>query len=315
MKKATEDKNYDLIIIGAGPAGLTGSIYASRYGLSHLVIGILSGGTMTEAHKIENFPSQIEISGLDLAKKMEAQVRALGARIKLDKVVDVKKLADGIFRTKTRTNQNFFSKAILLAPGTRRRKLNIPGQDRFLGRGVSYCATCDGPFFKDKVVAVIGGSDAAAMSTLYLATLAKKVYLIYRKDRLRAEEMRKKEIGKNKKITVLYNNNVKKLEGKDFLGKIILERPYRGSNELKLDGVFVEVGSVPSSVFIDNLGLAKDESGYIKIDSNGATNVKGIWAAGDITNGSNGLRQIITACSEGAVAIQSIYNYRGRVAV
>jgi len=298
------DEFFDLIIIGAGPAGLTASIYASRYGIKHLVIGSLIGGLASEAHRICNFPTYPEISGIDFSKKLQKHTESYGIKIIIDQVINVRE-SEELFIVKTRNNKIYKTKNLLLAMGTERRKLNIPGEKEFLGKGVSYCATCDGPFFKNKVVGVVGGNNAAATTALYLANIAKKVYIIYRRDKLRAERIWVEQVKKNKKIKVIYNTNVIGLEGKNALEFAILDKPYHGSKKLAIDGLFVEIGSVPASVITDSLDIDKDDYGYIKIDKNGRTNISGVWAAGDLTNGSD-LKQIITACAQGAIAVADI---------
>jgi len=177
-------KIYDLIIVGSGPAGLTASIYASRFKVNNLVIGRALGGLAFEAHKICNFPSESEIKGIDLVNKMQEHVKSLGAEIALNEVVGVKK-ENNKFKIITQNNKEFFGQTILLATGTEHRKLDFPEEDKFLGRGISYCATCDAMFYRNKTVAVIGGSNSANTASLYLAEVANKVYQIYRGDKLR----------------------------------------------------------------------------------------------------------------------------------
>lgn len=303
-----ENNTYPLIIIGAGPAALTASIYASRYKVDHLIIGQSAGGLAFDAHKICNFPTEKEISGLELTKKMQEHAESLGARILLDKVVDIRQ-ENKLFKATTQQEKIFFANTLLLAIGTRYRKMDLPDEDRFLGKGVSYCATCDGMFYKDKVVAVIGGSDSANTASLYLAQIAKKVYQIYRRGKLRGERAWIEQVLNNKKIEVIYNTNVIGLQGQEKLEKIILSTPYQGKKELTVDGLFVEIGTVPEDLLIKQLNLAVDENGYIKIDSAQKTNHLGVWAAGDITNGSNNFRQVITACAEGAIAAESIFKF------
>ncbi len=302
-------EKYSLIIVGAGPAGLTASIYASRYNIPHLLIGSLIGGLATEAYKIENFPTEKEISGLELTQKMKEKAESLGAKIIVDQVVDITRKEKDVFEVKTRSANSFLTETIILCLGTIKRKLNLPQEEKFLGKGISYCATCDGPFFKEKVVAVVGGSDSAAVTALYLSEIAEKVYIIYRREELRAQEAIKEKVIKNEKIEIIYNNNVKELRGDTQLKEIILENKYKNSFSLKIDGLFVEIGGVPPQTIIESLNLETDGQGYIKIKEDGSTSIKGIWAAGDVTTGSNGFRQIITACAEGAIAADSVHRY------
>jgi len=299
-----KDNIFDLIIIGSGPAGLTASIYASRYGIKHLIIGDSIGGLASGAHKICNFPTYQEISGLDFCRKLQKHVESYGVRIVIDQVVKVIKEKKS-FIVKARSGKVFKTKKLLLAIGTERRKLNVPGEKQFLGKGVSYCATCDGPFFKDKIVAVVGGSNAAVTTALYLANIAKKVYVIYRRDRLKAEKVWVDQLKKNKKIKVIYNTNVTKLEGDDVLKFAVLDKVYSNSKKLAIDGLFIEIGNVPRSAIVDDLNIKKDKNGFVEIDKNGRTNIPGVWAAGDLTNGTD-LKQIITACAQGAIAVADI---------
>ncbi len=294
-----EKEIYDLIIVGAGPAGLTAAIYAQRYLLDTLVIGELQGGMMSESHKICNFPTQNNISGLQLTQKLINHVKELKGEIKQERVKEIKK-EDKKFIVETDKNE-YFSKKIILAVGTEKRKLNVPGEEKFLGKGVSYCATCDAGFFRDRVVGVVGGSDAALTAALLLAEYAKKVYIIYRKNKFfRAEPAWVKQVDKNKEIEKIFSSNIKEISGKEKVEKVKLD----SGKELKLDGVFVEIGSVPNEEFSEQLGL-RTENGYIKVNKEQKTNVDGVYAAGDVTN--NPLKQVVTACGEGATAANSAY--------
>lgn len=301
---------YSLIIIGAGPAGLTASIYASRYKIDNLIIGEAPGGMILKAHKICNFPTEQEISGAELVKKMQKHTEFLGADFIINKVVGIDKEKQ-TFKIITRNKKIFFADTLLLAMGTEHRQLNLPNENKFIGKGVSYCATCDAMFYKHKTVAVLGGSDSANTSSLHLAEIADKVYQIYRKDKLRGETTWIDQVIKNKKIEVIYNTNVIDLKGNEKLEEIILDTPYKGEKKIKIDGLFVEIGSVPQKIIINakDLLLETNESGSIKVKSDQSTSKEGIWAAGDITTASNNFHQIITACSEGAIAAESIFKF------
>ena len=299
---------YSLVIIGAGPAGFSASIYASRYKIDNLVIGQAIGGLIFEAHKVCNFPSEEEINGQDLANKMKAHAESLGASVLLDKVISVNKAEEG-FSISTMNGKKVFASAIILALGTEHRKLGLPNEGKFLGKGLSYCATCDAMFYKDKTVVVVGGANSAHTSSLYLSEIAKKVYQIYRKDKLRGERAWVEQVLSNKKIEVIYNTQVVELKGESKLEKIILNEPYQGSKEILTDGLFVEIGTSPKSELIDILKLEKNEAGYVIVDSAQRTNQEGVWAAGDITTASNGLRQVITASSEGAIAADDVFKF------
>ncbi|MDF1498564.1 MAG: FAD-dependent oxidoreductase [Patescibacteria group bacterium] len=305
---------YDLIILGAGPAGLSASIYASRYKINHIVIGSVFDAAMSKAHLIENWPGEESIKGSDLLMKFYNHAKKLGVEIIQENVIEIgKKTEDGSeknnFIIKTENNKIYKSKSIIVAFGTKNRKLNISGEEEFLGRGLSYCAVCDSAFFKNKIVAVVGGSNSAAMAASMLSEHASRVFLIYRKKPLRCEPIMLDRLEKNSKVEIIYNTNVTKVSGNKKVEFIELDREYNGNARLNLDGLFIEVGSVPSTSLIKEIGIEVDESNCIKINQDGSTNVKGVYSAGDITNGSNGLRQIVTAVSEGAVAVTSIYKY------
>lgn len=299
---------YDLIIIGAGPAGLSASIYASRYGLKHLVIGRILGGQISETHKIDNYPGMEDMSGWEFAKKWENHAKKYGTEIIPNSVKNVIK-KDNFFEVRLENGEKYTGKTVLLATGAKKRKIDVKGEEKFLGKGVSYCATCDGFFYKNKTVAVIGGSDSACSGSLYLSGVCAKVYLIYRRSELRAEPFWLEQVKNDPKIEIIYDTNIVEFLGDEKIGKIKLDKSYKDSNELEIDGVFVEIGSDPDIDYAKNLGIELDESGYVKINKSCSTSVLGVWAAGDITDGSDKFRQVITAAAEGAIAVRSIFNY------
>lgn len=294
---------YDLIIIGAGPAGMTASIYASRYNVSHIVIGNITGGMSSEAIKIHNWPGIQEISGFELSTKMAEHVKSLGAEIITGKVIDIRKEND-LFYVKTEENE-YVSKTVILATGTTRRKLNVRGEKEFTGKGVCYCATCDGPLYRSKNVAVVGGGNSGVSAAIYLAEMCPKVYLIEREKELAAEVTLQEELNKIDNIEVIREVNIKELIGDNKLQKAILDN----ERELEIEGVFVEIGGVPTDTLIKKLGVETDNDGYILANKDQSTNVKGVWAAGDITRNSNSFMQIITAAAEGAVAENSVKSF------
>ncbi|MBU4338097.1 FAD-dependent oxidoreductase [Patescibacteria group bacterium] len=298
---------YDLIILGAGPAGLAASIYASYHKLSHLVIGDIIGGTATEAVKIKNWPGTEMISGVELMQKFQYHAEGLGGKIVQAKIAGLKK-GEEYFEINT-NSENYQAKAILVALGTRRRKMNIPGEDKFLGKGVSYCATCDSMFFKNKTVSVVGGGNSAAMAASLLAEHASKVFLIYRGAELRCEPATVDQLKANSKISIIYNTNVLEVNGDKKVESIILDNDYQDSKILKVDGIFVEIGAMPSSDLLNELGVKLNEQGYVAVDQWGKTNVSGVYAAGDIISNTPGFNQIITASADGATAINAVYKY------
>lgn len=299
---------YELIIIGAGPAGLAASIYASRYGIKHIVIGSILGGQISETHKIDNYPGMEDMSGFEFAQKWEQHAKKYGVEI-LPKIITLIKKENFVFEIEIEEREKISAKTIILATGAKHRKLNISGEAEFTGKGVSYCATCDGFFYKNKTVAVVGGSDSAAGAAIYLADIAEKVYLIYRRDKLRAEPYWVNLIEKNPKIKVIYNTNIAEIIGTGKVEKIKLNNVFENQNELAVDGIFIEAGAELNIDFAKELGVDLDGEGYIKINPDSSTSVSGVWAAGDITNGSDKFRQVITAAAEGAIAARSVYGF------
>lgn len=301
---------YDTIIIGAGPAGLTASIYASRYKLANLVIGKAPGGTIVFAHKVENFPGVTDITGAELGQKMFDQAKALGAEILGENVVEILKNPVGLFTLKTELGKEFEAKTLIIASGTERRKLGVPGEKEYLGKGISYCTNCDAPFFKGKTVVLVGGANAACSGAVHLAEYADKVYLIYRKSELRAEPVWVEEVKENPKIEVIYDTNLTEIVGDiSRVTGVKLDKEVNGSLELATNGVFVEIGGMPASNFLLSLGVLVDENGYVKVNDEMATNIGGVFAAGDVTDKSLILQQTITACAQGAVAGYSAFKY------
>ncbi|PIP34527.1 hypothetical protein COX68_00190 [Candidatus Falkowbacteria bacterium CG_4_10_14_0_2_um_filter_41_15] len=300
--------NYDLLIIGAGPAGLAASIYASRYKIKHAILGELPGGLMSEAHQVCNFPTETEISGFDLAMKMKAHVDSFGTELIMEKVMTVKKNND-LFTVKMINGKALTAKTILIATGTVHRHLDLPDENRFVGHGISYCATCDAMFYKNKTVAVIGSGNSALTAALYLAEMAEKVYLVIRGDHFKGEIVWVDSIQNNPKIEVIFNTSVIGLAGVERLETIKLSQAHNNSDILSVSGLFVEVGSQPDVSWFSNLSPELNPAGYIKVSADQATSQAGVWAAGDITTASNGLRQIVTACAEGAVAAAGIFQY------
>lgn len=309
---------YDLIIIGSGPAGLTASIYGSRYRLSHLVIGKLLGGTITLASKVENYPGFTSISGVELAQKMAEQVKSLGAEIIMETVGRVEKIGDGGglpagrqgFRVFEENGELWEGKTLIVASGSERRKLGAPGENEYLGKGVSYCTTCDAPFFKGKTVVIVGGSDAAVSGAIHTAEYGSLVYIIYRRESLRAEPVWSEQALKNPKIKVIYKTNILEIigDGTKVTG-VKLDNPFNNSHELTTDGVFIEIGGVPGTSLVVPLGVELDQTGFVKVGEDMSTNIPGLFVAGDITDKAQVLVQMTTACAQGAIAAASAYKY------
>jgi thioredoxin reductase (NADPH) len=298
--------DYDVIILGAGAAGMTASIYTSRFKLKNLLIGDILGGTTTEAHKIFNWPGEPGISGFELMNKMSAHVKDSGGEIMSDTVIDIVKEADG-FSIKTKSNKVITAKRLIITAGTKHRRLNLPREEELAGRGVSYCATCDALFFQNKRVALTGGGNSVISASLYLADIAEKVFVICRGVALKGEPLWREELLKRSNVTLIYNTNITRLIGQEKLEALELDQEYDGSNTLAVDGLFVEIGLVPQSDLAKKLGATIDEFGYILVNKDMSTNIEGLYAAGDSTNASNNFHQIVTACGEAAVAAESVY--------
>ncbi|MFH0831515.1 MAG: FAD-dependent oxidoreductase [archaeon] len=298
------EKNYDVVILGAGPAGLSSGIYAARFGLKTLVISRDIGGMMNMASLVENYPG-FRGSGIELAMKMSEQAKNAGAEMLQRNISNITKQKNS-FKIQTDKNEIFDARALIITLGTEKRKLNIDGEDKFLGRGVSYCATCDAPLFKGKVTVVVGGRNSAAHAALLLARYAKKVYIVYRQGRLNCDTFLLDELNKNKSIEIVYNSLPARIKGQDSVTELIVSS--EGSEKsIRTDGIFVEIGSVPLTSLAKNLGLSLDEAGYILADDKMNTNVTGIYVAGDIVAGS--LKQMIVASGQGAIAASSAYNF------
>jgi thioredoxin reductase (NADPH) len=298
---------YDLVVLGAGPAGMTAAIYAGRYNLKTLVVGKSVGGTVNLAGEIENWPGFIG-SGMELMGNIRNQVEKFGAEILEADVKSVEK-EDGLFVLNV-DDKIIKGKSLIVALGTEHRQLNIPGEKEFLGKGVSYCATCDGNFFRGKSVAVVGGADSAAKAALYLSDICEKVYVIYRKHEMRCEPVSLSKICSKENISIKYFSNPTEVLGESVVRglKIKTDDPDKGESDevIDVDGVFIEVGATPAAEVVKGLGLEM-ENGYIKVDRKGRTSVDGVFGAGDVTNGP--MKQVVTAAGEGAIAAKMAHEF------
>lgn len=295
----------DVIIIGGGAAGLGAALYSARYRLDTSVIVKEIGGTGNEAHKVDNWIGSPGISGIELMENFVNHVKSYNVPLEVGEVSSVKKEGDK-FLVSTK-DKSYESKALILAMGMTHRKLEIPGEKEYDGKGVHYCYTCDGPLYGGKTVAVIGGSDSAALGALFMAAHAEKVYVIYRKDKLRAEPVSSENVYKHPKIEVIHNTNLTEIYGEKFVTGVKTDT----GKDIKLDGVFVEIGHMPNNDLTKGLGVEVDEKGFIKVDKKFKTNIFGVFAAGDIVN-SISLKQFITSASSGSIAAQSAYLYLKR---
>lgn len=296
---------YDLTIIGAGPAGLTAAIYAGRSRLKTLILEkLVVGGRILLTETIENFPGFVQdTSTQELIRRMEKQVRDLDIQIQLDEILELDPKLKSV-KSKTAA---YSSKAIIIATGARPRKLKVPGEDRLTGRGVSYCATCDGPLYKDKDIVVIGGGNTVAEEALYLSRFAKTLNIVHRRNDLRASAILQERLKENKKINFILNNVVTEITGSHRVESIKIKDVNTARERIIVcDGVFVYIGNEPETGFIKNK-LNLDEEGFIIAGEDMAASEEGIFACGDCRR--KGLYQVITACSDGAIAAGSAYKY------
>lgn len=296
---------YDIIIVGAGPAGLTSAIYAKRANKKVLVLEAKSyGGQIINTLDIENYPANNHISGFDLATNMYEQAKELGTEIKFEKVVEIKNKAG--YKEVITTSNKYKCKALILATGSENRKLGLSNEDDLIGKGVSYCATCDGAFYKDKIVAVVGGGNTALDDALYLTDICKKVYLIHRRDTFKGEESTLNKLKEKNNITFIYNSNITKLNASDVLESIEVTDNEGNKKLLEVSALFIAVGQIPENQNFAKL-IKLDEKGYIIAKENCHTNKKGIFVAGDAR--SKDLRQLVTATSDGAVSATEAIKY------
>lgn len=298
---------YDLIIIGAGPAGLSASVYASRYGLKHVVLGEVAGGLLTQTFDVGNWIGTKEIRGQAFAEAMADHAKSYGIEIlpvSVDSVVKEGKNFKIIAGEKM-----FETKTVLVATGTKHRHLGVLGEQEFSGKGVSFCPTCDGFFFKGKTVAVVGGGDSAAEAGVYLADICSRVFVLVRETEMMAEKFWQDILFSKKNVVTLFETNVKEIRGGVKVETVLLDREFEGKTDIRVDGVFVEIGLIPNTKLLVELGAKVDRLGYVETLSDQSVGVAGVWAAGDITTNSNHFHQIVTAASEGAIATKSILGY------
>ncbi|AKD31460.1 thioredoxin reductase [Bacillus velezensis NJN-6] len=303
----SEEKIFDVIIIGAGPAGMTAAVYTSRANLSTLMIerGI-PGGQMANTEDVENYPGFESILGPELSNKMFEHAKKFGAEYAYG---DIKEIVDGKeYKTVKAGSKEYKARAIVISAGAEYKKIGVPGEKELGGRGVSYCAVCDGAFFKNKELVVVGGGDSAVEEGVYLTRFASKVTIVHRRDKLRAQSILQARAFDNEKIDFKWNKTVKEIhEENGKVGRLTLVDTVTGEEEeFKADGVFIYIGMLPLSKPFENLGITNEE-GYIETNAQMETKVPGIFAAGDIREKT--LRQIVTATGDGSIAAQSVQHY------
>lgn len=297
---------YDIIIIGAGPAGMTAAIYACQARKKVLLLEKEAfGGQILKADKVKNYPGYEEISGFDYSNKLYSQVKKLNPDIKFEEVLQIKNnIKDKEVIT---LKGNYISKSIIIATGAESRKLGINNEDRLLGKGISYCATCDGMFFKNKIVAITGGGNNAIDEAIYLSNIVKKLYVIYRRKEFRIEATNLNELEEKDNVEFIMDSNIIDIKGKEKLESItILNNTSKEESSLDINGLFIAIGHIPVSSICNNL-IDLDEKGYIISDETCKTNIEGIFVAGDIR--IKDIRQLTTACSDGTIAALQACKY------
>ncbi len=294
--------DYDVIIIGAWSAGYPAGMYSSRYKMKNLVIGGLPGGALATSHKVENYPGVLSASGKQIMDDFKAHAVDAGSDMLEEMVTDVNKHEDH-FHVKTATGKEFKSRFIILATWNNHRHLGAKGEVEMLGKGVSYCATCDGMFFKWRDVVLVWGWNTALTEALYLAEICNKVTVVHRKDTFRAENIWVEQAKKVENIEFALNEEVEEITGKFFVEEIKL----KSGKSIKADGIFVAIGSLPNTNLVTHLNPEKDNEGCLVVDARQETSIKGLFAAGDVTTNSNKFKQTIMSAAEGCLAADSIH--------
>ena len=301
MEEIVEKKmEYDVAIIGGGPAGLAAAVYAARGGMKTVIFEkALIGGQITTTADVENYPGFEEnMSGFDLADKMRKQAEKFGTEIKQENIISIQ--SDNFYKVVETDSNKYNVKSVILSTGANPRKLGVQGEAKYTGRGVSYCATCDGALYRDKTVAIVGGGDSAVEEAIFLTKFAKKVYVIHRRDELRAVKLIQKRAFENEKIEIIWDSIVKEIKGGDFIEKAELyNKKTKETKDLNIDGIFIYVGIIPNNELVKSV-VELDEQGFILTDETMCTKIPGLFAAGDVVHKS--LRQVITAASDGATA-------------
>lgn len=299
-------KEYDIIAIGGGPAGLTVGTYGARFGLKTLIIEKqVVGGAMAISPMIENYPGMEPISGVDLTERFKNQAQSFGAEIK--DITNVIKIDTKEKIIETNTGETFKAKTIIFTTGSRHKKLGVPGEEEYTGRGVSWCATCDGAFFRNRKVVVVGGGNSAAIEALHLAKIAGEIHIVHRRDKLRAEHAYVKEIN-NSNIQYYWNSNIKEIlgDGKKVTGLKLIDVKSDEVREVPVHGIFISIGYKPNSELAAVVGLELDQYGYIRVDKKMQTNIEGIYAAGDITGGQ---KQLTVSVGQATTATMNAFLY------
>ncbi len=302
----TQEIQYDILIVGQGAAAYAAALYAARYQMKSVVFGGLFGGETATGGLIENYPGYPEIDGLDLMFKLREQAKKYEVPTVSEDIVSITRIGN-CFEATTEEGNVHQGASVILAVGRERRKLGLEHEDEWTGRGISFCAICDAPLYRGKVVGVVGGGDAAVKGAALASKYAKQVYVIYRGDRFtRPDAANLHQMEAQGNVVTIFNANVIELKGENGLGGVVLDIEYNGSNQLDLDALFLEIGADPRVDLPNQLGLERNE---VKVDRSGRTNVEGVLAAGDLTDASGELKQTITAAAQGALAATAAYEY------
>ncbi len=294
---------YDIIIVGGGPAGMTAAIYGASARKKVLILEKDSmGGQILKTNKIKNYPGFEEISGFDYSNNLFNQVKKLGVEVKFEEVLKINKDKSIV------TNKNKYNAgAIIIATGSKNKTLNILNEDKFLGKGISYCATCDGMFFKGKTVAIVGGGNSSISEALYLSNIVKKLYVIYRQKDFKFDSIDLETLKKKDNVTFIFNSTVSKLNGNEFIESITVRNSEdNNESDISVDGLFISIGFTPLSSLCEEI-LELSDNGYILSNEECNTNIEGVFVAGDVRKKS--VRQLTTACSDGTIAAIKAYNY------
>nr|WP_300209996.1 thioredoxin-disulfide reductase [uncultured Anaerostipes sp.] len=301
-------KIYDLVIIGSGPAGMAAAIYAKRAMLDSLLLEkeYVPGGQVIQTYEVDNYPGLPKMNGMELSNRFAEHAKELGIETKIGEVTDIN--PDGeIKEISLKSGETIQTKTIILATGAVHRTLGVPGEKELAGMGVSYCATCDGAFFRNKTTAVVGGGDVALEDAIFLSRICEKVYLIHRRDEFRGAKILQNQVKNNEKIEILWNSVVTKIDGENKVESIQIETvDSHVDKTISVDGIFIAVGTKPVSELLKGR-LAMDEQGYIVAGEDGITNLPGIFAGGD--GRTKNLRQVVTAVADGANCVQSVERY------
>ena len=305
--KKNMEKQYDLIIIGSGPAGLAAAIYAQRAKLDTIIIeeNFVSGGQVVTTYEVDNYPGLPGISGMDLGTTLRDHAEKMGAEFVRDKVLELK--LDGEDKVVVAKKGEYHTKTVIVATGAKHRMLDVPGEKELAGMGVSYCATCDGAFFRGKTVAVVGGGDVAVEDAIFLARACEKVYVIHRRDELRAAKILQERLLALENVEMVWDTVVDEIKGENQVEAVsVTNRKTGEKKDLAVNGIFIAVGITPNSELVSGK-LEMDAQGYIKAQEDGVTSVEGVYAAGDVR--TKQLRQILTAASDGANCVTSVQNH------